>query len=443
MQSTELIIWIADLSAAEPDRRWALTDGRELASRAFQEELVAGGDTGAQALSRAFAEAREDGWIACDYEGWPGDHEIPPRYAFRDQHLQRCRNIRLTHTGWQAVPALRESLRPSRDGQDAAPGSTEKQFDIFICHATEDKDGVAGPIARRLTEADWRVWFDDFELRVGDHLRAGIDRGLARSRYGAVILSPAFLARKPWTEHELDGLMSREVAGGGEKVILPIWHEVGFDEVSAYSSALAGRVASQTAQGLDRVIADLDFVLRGDEGGPPAVRPSVPVVGGNPDAAQQAPAPAEEPGPQSAISAARGERVARARQLIDAAVQQVAELPWIAREALYQYFHARRPVTVGGAADTFTLPDAQWAVEHGFLYWADDEPQALTLRHEQPAIAEAEAALRRVRQFVFDGEAQDEEARAGEWVRPLLKEDFGISDPTFELRPVWQALGFL
>lgn len=108
-------------------------------------------------------------------------------------------------------------------------------MDIFICHATEDKEEVARPIAERLEEAGWQVWFDDFELRLGDRLRARIDDGLRRSRYGAVILSPHFLARKPWTEHELDGLMGREVAGGGAKVMLPIWHRVGFAQVNDYS----------------------------------------------------------------------------------------------------------------------------------------------------------------------------------------------------------------
>ena len=115
-------------------------------------------------------------------------------------------------------------------------------MDIFVCHATEDKEEIARPIAERLEEAGWQVWFDEFELRLGDRLRAGIDEGLGRSRYGAVILSPHFLARKPWTEHELDGLMSREVAGGGAKVI-----------------------------------ADLDFVLRGEDGQSPRRRgPGIP-----------------------------------------------------------------------------------------------------------------------------------------------------------------------
>jgi hypothetical protein len=58
----------------------------------------------------------------------------------------------------------------------------------------------------------------------GDTLRGAIDRGLVDSRYGIVVLSPAFLKRKKWTEHELDGLFAREQSGN--KVILPIWHNI-------------------------------------------------------------------------------------------------------------------------------------------------------------------------------------------------------------------------
>jgi hypothetical protein len=415
-----------------------------LTSLALRKRLIEPGETGTERLARAFAEALEDGWLTCDYEGWPGDSEIPPRYQFRRHHLQRCRNIRLTQSGWQSIPALRESLasKPPPPSLDNS-ALKAKAADIFICHATEDKEEVAGPIAKRLEEAGWRVWFDEFELRVGDRLRASIDSGLGRSRYGAVILSPHFLARKPWTEHELDGLMSREVAHGGAKVILPIWHNVSLNEVNEYSSALAGRLASNTAQGLDKVIADLDFVLRGSDGRrTPRQGPESPFAVPQPVTGPPAqPRPGELP--QSSIATARAESVTQAQKLIEAAARRAAEVPKIIREALYQYFHDRRALTVGGSEDAFTIFDAKAAVEHGYLNWDDDQSQALTLRHEQPAIADIETALKRIRQFVFGGVVFEGKAEAGEWIRPLLKERYAITDPTFELRPVWQALGFL
>lgn len=439
-----MTLWVADLTAAGADGRLALQDGRELTSRARREALIGAGEHGAEALARAFAEAFEDGWLACDYESWPGDSELPPHYRFRHHNLQRCRNIRVTRSGWQSIPALRASIesKPPVPSPAGSPAES-KDMDIFICHATEDKEEVARPIAERLEEAGWRVWFDDFELRLGDRLRAVIDDGLGRSRYGAVILSPRFLARKPWTEHELDGLMSREVAGGGAKVILPIWHEVSFEQVDGYSPALAARLASSTEQGLDKVIADLDFVLREENGRSPRRRgPENPFA--PPRSSDELPS-ARPTGsvPESSIAGARAQRVAKAQNLIDDAARKAADLPAIVREALYQYFHDRQPLTVGGTGDLFTIFDAKSAVEHGYLQWDDDAPQALTIRHEQPVVAEVEVALQRVRQFAFDGVAFEDKAEAGEWIRPLLKDRYAIADPTFELRPVWQALGFL
>ena len=89
----------------------------------------------------------------------------------------------------------------------------------------------------------YRVWYDEFELRVGDSLRKSIDKGLLNSRFGVVVLSPAFFAKK-WPQYELDGLTAREV--DGHKVVLPIWHMLGRDDVLAYSPTLADKVALST-----------------------------------------------------------------------------------------------------------------------------------------------------------------------------------------------------
>ena len=67
------------------------------------------------------------------------------------------------------------------------------QHDVFICHASEDKDAVARPLAEALREWHLDVWYDEFSMKVGDSLREAIDRGLASCRYGVVIVSPAFL----------------------------------------------------------------------------------------------------------------------------------------------------------------------------------------------------------------------------------------------------------
>jgi serine/threonine protein kinase len=72
-------------------------------------------------------------------------------------------------------------------------------WDVFISHASEDNETVARPLAAHLREAGLRVWLDEHELLLGDSLRREIDRGLAQSRWGVVILSRHFLD-KEWPQ---------------------------------------------------------------------------------------------------------------------------------------------------------------------------------------------------------------------------------------------------
>lgn len=135
------------------------------------------------------------------------------------------------------------------------------KWDVFISHAWEDKEQVARPLAQALEKEGLKVWYDEMALKLGDSLRRSIDRGLAESRYGIVVLSPAFFS-KQWTQYELDGLVTRDFAP--DKVILPIWHQVGLEEVTRYSPSLAGRVAANWQAGLAEVVAQVMAVVRPD-----------------------------------------------------------------------------------------------------------------------------------------------------------------------------------
>lgn len=120
-------------------------------------------------------------------------------------------------------------------------------FDVFVSHASEDKDDIVRPLAERLRDAHIEVWYDEFSLSVGGSLRRSIDRGLAQSRFGIVVLSPAFLA-KQWTQWELDGLVARQISAESD-LILPVWHNVSKTDVLAFSPPLADRVAVLTSEG--------------------------------------------------------------------------------------------------------------------------------------------------------------------------------------------------
>ncbi|WP_377153260.1 toll/interleukin-1 receptor domain-containing protein [Roseateles sp. UC29_93] len=85
-------------------------------------------------------------------------------------------------------------------------------YDVFICHASEDKDSFVRPLAEALRKERVEVWYDEFSLRLGDSIRQSIDRGLRQSRFGVVVLSPSFF-EKSWTQYELDGLNERQLQG--------------------------------------------------------------------------------------------------------------------------------------------------------------------------------------------------------------------------------------
>jgi len=136
----------------------------------------------------------------------------------------------------------------------ATPSQPGATWDVFVSHASEDKESFALPLAEALRAQGLKVWFDAFTLTVGDSLRRSIDRGLAQSRFGIVILSEAFF-RKHWPQLELDGLVARESAG--VKVILPVWHGVNEHSIRLHSPLLADRVAVSSASGLEHVVAQL------------------------------------------------------------------------------------------------------------------------------------------------------------------------------------------
>jgi len=89
-----------------------------------------------------------------------------------------------------------------------------------------------------------KVWYDDYTLTIGDSLSRSIDEGLAHSKYGLVVLSDSFIAKK-WTEYELRGLSAREIVGG--KVILPIWHNISRDQLLRFSPPLADKFAIKSS----------------------------------------------------------------------------------------------------------------------------------------------------------------------------------------------------
>jgi hypothetical protein len=133
---------------------------------------------------------------------------------------------------------------------------------LFVSHASEDKTGFVDPLVEALKMAGYDVWYDKFELTIGDSLLQKIGQGLKECDYGVVVLSPDFF-RKKWTQAELDGLFALETTE--RKVILPIWKDVTVDDVKAFSPILAGRLGAPTSGGFDSVVAEISRAVQAAE----------------------------------------------------------------------------------------------------------------------------------------------------------------------------------
>ena len=125
---------------------------------------------------------------------------------------------------------------------------------LFISHASEDKADFVETLVEALRYVGFEVWYDKYELTIGDSLLQKISQGLRECDYGVVVLSPNFF-RKKWTQAELDGLFAIESTE--RKIILPIWKDVSVDDVTAFSPILAGRLGASTTGGIEYVVAEI------------------------------------------------------------------------------------------------------------------------------------------------------------------------------------------
>jgi len=136
-----------------------------------------------------------------------------------------------------SIPSLVHKIDNTSDNQSVT-------YDVFISHASEDKDDVVRPLATALKKGGLSVWYDEFEMKIGDSLRRKIDKGIANSRFGIVVLSRNFID-KGWPNYELDGIITKVTTN--EQVLLPIWHNITKSEVIQFSPSLADKLARNTA----------------------------------------------------------------------------------------------------------------------------------------------------------------------------------------------------
>jgi hypothetical protein len=151
--------------------------------------------------------------------------------------------------------ALEIELRTEALERRAQASSKPIAKDVFISYASEDKDAVARPIAEELRTRGFTVWYDDYEIKLGDSIPKKIDEGLGGTRFGVVVLSRFYFA-KHWPKKELEALLQREV-DEGVKVVLPVWHQVTAEDVKLQSKILVTKRAALMTKGLKVVVDEI------------------------------------------------------------------------------------------------------------------------------------------------------------------------------------------
>ena len=142
--------------------------------------------------------------------------------------------------------------------------ASSEEYDVFVSHAWEDKESFVDEFVAELEKLDIKVWYDKQRIKWGDSMRARIDDGLKKSKFGITVISPDYIADgKYWTKAELDGLFQLESVNG--KMLLPIWHNITKQQVMNYSPIIASKLAMTTASMTAEEIASEMKSLLSDE----------------------------------------------------------------------------------------------------------------------------------------------------------------------------------
>lgn len=144
-----------------------------------------------------------------------------------------------------------QSLAPIRQTVETRAAEQPDLRDVFLCHAWEDRQGAAKELHDMLAAAGVKVWFSEKDLGLGVPMMRAIDKGLANSRIGLVLVTPALLARLP-KESVADKELSALLAGNQ---LVPIVHNTTYEALRNVSPLLASRSGLDTAEDSMAVIA--------------------------------------------------------------------------------------------------------------------------------------------------------------------------------------------
>jgi hypothetical protein len=145
-----------------------------------------------------------------------------------------------------------QSLTPVREAVERVAVQQPDLRDCFLCHAWSDRQGAAKDLDDALKAAGVKTWFSELDLGLGVPMMRAIDRGLANSRIGLVLVTPSFIKGLP-NQGVADKELSALLAGNR---LVPIVHETTYDELRNVSPLLASRSGLDTKEDTLAQVAD-------------------------------------------------------------------------------------------------------------------------------------------------------------------------------------------
>lgn len=127
------------------------------------------------------------------------------------------------------------------------------EFDVFLSHSSLDKEDYVSELSDKLERKELKVFEDVKVFKIGQSQTSMMDMGILNSRFVVVFLSPNFI-KSGWSDYEFKSFLNREI---NEKkiIILPIWHNVSYEDVRDYSPYLVDKFALDTRKySLDEIV---------------------------------------------------------------------------------------------------------------------------------------------------------------------------------------------
>lgn len=149
------------------------------------------------------------------------------------------------------TPAEVRTLTPVRENVENRSSVLDLR-DVFLCHAWDDRKGAAKDLHDLLVSRGVSVWFSEKDVLLGSSLLREIDKGLAKSRVGIVLVTPALLRRlknEGIADKELSALLARDL-------LVPIVHNTTYEDLREVSPLLGSRSGLNTTEELMTDVAD-------------------------------------------------------------------------------------------------------------------------------------------------------------------------------------------